>query len=578
MKKTKKQNMQILLASNSSTDIYRNNTLTKFTNKLPFPLQLNENAKICLELISFDNLYSNIPTQIPSTLRHFFVIDQKQTNRTKSFGTRLPHTNISYTFLKDYFINLSPFKKFFEEKSMHVHVEKDNTMYLIIKEQHISLAILKKIAIFLGLTDLDSYQSITVQEYTYILLTHEKLVHKFTQPSLGGDRTLLIQLEELDSIITGETYPKILATIPYTPSFLKDEKILNQIFTYEPKTRNFLPLRKTNINAFSITLRNENGEQLNLRTGQPTFIKLKIKMDNDDTSFMIRLKSNDSDYLFPSNKTGHFKVQLPLDLNLEENWKVALSSLHFPSDINMSQLFRKEKYFISVQRMENAPLKQNFANQSLIPFNERYKLFRRLFANENYDDDDVETIWQLEASERYKNYTLHFQDKEIFSAEDMINEIQKFFFEHKFKIITKLNGDNFFMKIGEPVTLGFSEHFVSLLSLSPTAGASIYSITKPMESTTAFHFSGIQPHTVILYLNIINSSIIGNQYAPILKMIPFGKKVNNYRHYEAKNLEFISLKHQKISVLEFVLRDAGGNIIIFKENLPIIINLMFSKE
>jgi hypothetical protein len=52
----------LFLLSNGSSDIYKNNTLTHFTNKLPAPIDLqNENKyEIAIESVGFSCLFRNI--------------------------------------------------------------------------------------------------------------------------------------------------------------------------------------------------------------------------------------------------------------------------------------------------------------------------------------------------------------------------------------------------------------------------------------------------------------------------------------------------------------------------------------
>ena len=66
------ESFYMVMASNASTDLYSENSLVKFKNELPQPINV-EGFKIALQSMYLDNKYGNVPNGVLGTRSHFIL-------------------------------------------------------------------------------------------------------------------------------------------------------------------------------------------------------------------------------------------------------------------------------------------------------------------------------------------------------------------------------------------------------------------------------------------------------------------------------------------------------------------------
>jgi hypothetical protein len=141
--------------------------------------------------------------------------------------------------------------------------------------------------------------------------------------SFNGDfpDIILVHMLEIKAFLGGS---KILYVAPFTSR----EKLPNDGYYCEPLQKQFIKVSTNSLSSINIRLTDENGVQLSLAEGQPTFVELNFRKMSDSTQ-IIRFSSEMSKEFFPNNSSSRFKVRLPTPLTLN-NYGVALSTIHFP--------------------------------------------------------------------------------------------------------------------------------------------------------------------------------------------------------------------------------------------------------
>ena len=85
----------------------------------------------------------------------------------------------------------------------------------------------------------------------------------------------------------------------------------------------------------------------------------------------------------------------------------------------------------------------------------------------------------------------------------------------------------------------------------------------------------LYPRVMICYANFVNHSVIGEEFYPVLKVIPLnrGEEEDNYvtKHFE--NLEYIKCNTSRLDLLHFQLKRLDGELISFETNEKIMMNL-----
>lgn len=532
--------MNIIVASNSSTIIHPENTLTSFTNELPSPLQLHKDAKICLESVFFDNIYTNIPSYIPFNIPHFIFYEKDENNKwivNPNFKITLPHREIDYAYVINFIKQNVTMQKFLKDKTIAARLNKHKNVLYIRTDDPYCLAIQEDVANWLGFKDKSRAEIEEFENIKYYCL-QSNFYYRFThkQIKLNSARTLIVELEEIEPIISGNGFEKIIATLPYKPHTIEDNLTFNNTYNYEPKRRTFFNLNSPWISSFTARILNEDYSQINLSKGQPTFLKFRIE-NKMETTFSIRARSIDSLEIFNDNSCSHFKMKLPMHIDLNENWKIALTSIHIPNFINIAKYLSPDKYFIKIEKPEG---------------------FEK---------------------------TLTFNETTIYTPHDLCYYINYVCNQSEINMKTSINNENMlYILIREKMTVTFSDDFALLLQQSTLAEElklpqKIFTIDDPPKANTSvINFFSLIPHTLFLYSNIVEPSIIGNQYAPILKIVPHEDDSDSLMyHHEIKNLEYMNLKNTNFSILEFEIRDAAGNLIDFRQDYPTIVNLLFKK-
>ena len=303
------------------------------------------------------------------------------------------------------------------------------------------------------------------------------------------------------------------------------------------------------IDSLTVLLTDERNRQLRLTIGQPTVLNIELLEDMED-QFTITCDIVSNNEYFPSNKFSSFKVKLPQQLNINEDWEVALSSISLPSKI-----------------------KTVFDEPPIFSFNESNKTFNLFSYNSNNDlRNDLEEFLSKESKEYVK--TLPEEKRKIFQR-----NLVRFYDLYKQEeggnthIARMHDGDvhndlkvNIKMNKTAQHLFGSEDFDVNMTPFS--------AIKLNMDLTRLI------PEILLLYCDIIKENPIGNITAPLLHMIPSKKKKNgSHAHiFKPKNLVFHPLKMSNIQKIEFKLTNTAGYDVESESSNQCNITLLFRKK
>ena len=146
-----------------------------------------------------------------------------------------------------------------------------------------------------------------------------------TQPSQPG--YVKVQLYEIANQLQGRGFNRLLGGFEHPQDGTS---------TYTYKTFGdtpFLPFREPNLAQLHVILTDVNDKRFRIECGPPTIILIEVVSESimeDEGSFTVTCRSNDSDNVYTHNKPGHFTSALAemFDLN---NYEVCLLNVVYPN-------------------------------------------------------------------------------------------------------------------------------------------------------------------------------------------------------------------------------------------------------
>lgn len=342
-----------------------------------------------------------------------------------------------------------------------------------------------------------------------------------------------ISSDQIVPQILNNTYSNDL--LVFSPEFTDKEKYMYR----EIEAVDFIPLLNSTISDFRIKLVDENNEQLNLAEGHATVIKLIIKeMASNKQSFNVRLTSSPSaDY--PENTSSKFKVQLPTSLQLGEDWRVSINSI---SHSTVFATFLRD------------------TNTRTISFK-----------------DSDNQLYQTTFSSRYH-----------YSMDEIVSTLNNFMQTNTLGNCTFLDGYIHlnFTKLGRLAisnlaakVLGFNGKNVQgnqFFNCSDTTSPNFKNGQYILKPENKPDLSYLHPNYMLIYSNIVKSTIVGGEYAKILRIAPLVNTDLDYAITEFRNKERYELDLREVRTIEIMLCSHDGEPIDFVTTQDVIINLEFS--
>lgn len=518
----------VLVVSNASTDVHPENSTANFTNILPHSLSLRGNWQVALQTISFHNTLSNLPAAtLINVDNHMLVVP----------GTSRQDTMLKIKFLKRFYTPASVraflktvtppvYSKYFD-----ANINEQGRLAISLKG--CSLFVQELFCFWLELSAVDrprhNFNGVFYTEFDARTINLELISESDRYGEEVVPSFVKIQLREMKATLAGGGFHQDLAVIPYE----QPQGAANQLFFYEAAKKEYFKISEDTLQCLSLKLCGDNNQQLVIPSRQPTFVKLNFKNMHSSGSFQVRLCSNDSLDLFPQNTSSNFRVQLPRELSLDgNNWEVALSSLHYPSEIDPISFLPPQHFWIKV--LFNSDLAQ----------------------------------WQP--------LTISFETVRNVSGESLARAIAEKvsakFGPNVLRVSMTPGGRMQFEALNRQINIHLSPLFalvVGEIVVSPPA--TFYDLAVPKSSKLLLpgvvNVSICLPQNLLVYCDVISPVISGGKYCNVLKLIPvpLGKKNNNYTTYVSRHLDYADVATDRVQTLHFVTSAATGEEVTFSD-------------
>ena len=291
-----------------------------------------------------------------------------------------------------------------------------------------------------------------------------------------------------------------------------------------------------------LQLLDDKKKQLDLKRGRATIARLALreiesegKMDN----IKITVTSNPQP-LHEENVAWQFASELSENIPLYGSWEMALVSASLPKRFNL-------------------------------PFNERERVMYLKFM-------------PSQGSVYTKTITL---PKCLQSNHEIVDEINKYFTPIQLKCSVDYVTKCLIFEAGVNVTILMRKSFANFLGYAtpPDDRAMSFNILANEKFNFPFppKFADFLPSTIFLYSDIIKSTSVAGNLLKLLKVLPVdftdkGQFDSNVRHITFKTLEFHKIERTLISTLRFYLRtQSGENVNFANDDNPVILNLLIRK-
>lgn len=602
-----KQN--IYLISNGSLDVYAENTLVDFKNKLPFQIDVgrNEGIEVAISHLGISNNFKNITTPrnglpsffitnakapyiAPDKDGHFVQIPVKFEIGNKG-SALFPTDWFQYDFEEKSY-SISDIKEYFKEVSResYTDIEFTDDLKLVIKTKNYN-----NFWIFMHKTMIDSFGFVNIDTKTDMEFVDNPEIDIFNVTTADESLAVLrktyykselyytyhirnrsIQnerdyfLESSSSNILKKKFPSVIKVICenispqiFNNTYSKDLVVFSPDYSKEDYSwtefgvKQYVPISNTSVNDFSIKLVDEFNNQIQLLPGPATLIKMNLRLRQPEKkTFNVRLTSAmTSEY--PDNYNSIFKVKLPSTIALNRNWRVALTSISNPNEFSTFLSSPDTRTILIRQVMPS----KNKVLKFIVPDNKKQYSAEELvlLLDKKLKESEVGFITLVDGrcvfgftSDVYiscSNYLLR-----ILGYSDLLNEKKSY---------TKLFYTN---KMYHEIT-----PFVDQVHIVEKEDESYI-----VEFRNKIDLDYLKPNYMIVYSNIVSKSVIGGIMSNILKVVPIKSNSDSYVISDFKSKEYYELLNTEIDAIEINLRSHDGQPINFASYQDTILNLEFT--
>lgn len=602
-------NNNVYLLSNGSTEYFTKNSLTSFVNKIPIPFEFTPNDKWEVGVKSFglSTIFCNVTAPSNPVAPSLIVTDcwknlglsqcvikdgvESVVDSAVKQSHTCEHMN-DITFRKqneicdawDYFIeekkvyhddDIKKLCETIQEQSKMIAKFENGVIEFTVSDAHVATN--HHYWVWMHKTFLESFGF----NFTYVSgtpITHQNRYTKVHKVRIGnkvynqrvkrmrgetyylyviakkieGDHVLDTSMRSVKFDLGRPLYPKYIKMVcdSIQPQILNSEYskdlmvfspdyIQKGVYVYKDiESVDYVPLLNTYMTDIHIKLLDEHNNQLKLHSGHATIVKLGFrKMPASKQSFNVRLTSVKSKN-FDDNDQFKFRVKLPSPITLDNKWKVCLNSISHPTKFS-----------------------------TFLPEESEDKMRRIVFISHDH-----------------KKFEMNFNKHWDYSAHSLVSSIDNDMVKHNLgKCELVENKVNFHFDILGILTV--HEEMAALLGLVGNVedshihfeiGTHAQQFKHYPRSVHPINIDHFRPNYVMMYSNIVKSSIVAGNYTKILKIFPLKKADLDYTITEFKTKEFYELENNEIDVIEIQLRAHDGRFINFKPGQDIIANLEFS--
>jgi len=347
------------------------------------------------------------------------------------------------------------------------------------------------------------------------------------------------------SQIMNSSYSRDL--VVFCPDFSKKDKF----FYHEFDSLQYVPLSNTILKDIEISLCDEKDRLLQLSSGIPTILKLSLKkMDTKKESFNLRLTSAQNEE-HKNNMSSSFKVTLPVTLNLDRKWRVALTSISHPNEFNT---------FLKDEDSRSLLVSWKNSDNDITPI--RHKLtLKEYYSNTSTIVNEINNF---------------FEEKQIGSAK-IKDETLSFYFERNCVLVI----GNYLLRILGFTAIDDISNYRNF-TIFPIRFNSSKSYIQSNQSSIIFTFQDpislnlLDAKYICMYADFISPVILAGEYHKLLRIIPIRDSKTGFVITEFRHKAYYELQNTEIKEISIELRAHDGELINFKSKQNIILNLLFT--
>lgn len=341
--------------------------------------------------------------------------------------------------------------------------------------------------------------------------------------------------------------------IQFTPKY--ENISTDNYYFHEFENLQYCVLQNTILKTIKIELTDEKDIQLELFKGPATIIQLKFRrMPLFDQTTNIRISSIKTDD-FPSNKANSFKVNLPTTLNLDKNWKVALTTINYPT--LFTTFPNEEKHRRIIYNGEG-----NFGDETTRTDYDFY-----LPSNMIYNISEVSQVLNV----ILRSKRIGFVELKVDKLKLSVNKIhlrQRLIISNQ---LLEMLGYNGAFDDGDYTKFLFTsqDHEEKCIGYIPASSQQFITFKNPI-NPKYFH-----PQYMFVYASLISPTILSNTYQKILKVIPIAYFDRDHVVSEFRSKDYCDLQNTDIREFEIEIRSHDGNLINFIDISEVMMNLEF---
>lgn len=541
-----------ITSSDLSRDFYPDNSPISFKNALPHGLPTRGEWEVALESLSFDNAVSNLPKEISSSNGHHFSL------YPDTFQQSGAATLLSFSLEDRYYQDPKELCGRLK-KILPSNAATSNLAAIMTVQQKIAFRVRRSCLYILD--SVCRWMQINTTSKTILYVGGDKYVEfdarkapvDITCNTLNYATTKMpsfikVKLHEVQPGLSGAGFHRDVAVIPYLPPTKT-----SPYFFFEAGIKEYFKISPGGLQHLTVTLSDEDERPLELQNGQTTVAKFKFSKMSSRSSFVLRMKSNDSKKEFPDNTPTVFRTLLPHTLHLDgDNWEVALLSVHYPARMKFGPYLKhKETYW--------------------------YKFIVPTQAGDGSAEEN--RIWG-----DFRNNLQIENMRDLVAA--MNAKAAAFLAGDSFCSITISGAGVLTIQAASNIKIQFSPQLSYLLfEIRPAAGRLHYEIALSAGQTfaaqNASDINRCWPQNTLLCCDFITPTIMGGSYCKVLKLIPqFGQEETRKTHrtYNSSHLDFADVATDKLSATKFEMIDIGGTPVEFQGEDPTMVSLLFQRK
>lgn len=270
--------------------------------------------------------------------------------------------------------------------------------------------------------------------------------------------------------------------------------------------------------------------------------------------FSINLSSTNSIRYFPENTPSNFTVRLPYKIQLQGDWQVALTEIHYPQTC-MHVTGNQDSNWLEISTTSKTLHKQSEFSNSLRPYS--------LGSTDRVYDSSYEEV-ENHYTCRETITTGVFSDLREFVA--AVNSLAYFKNHLEIEIV---HGN--FIKINKKCSsdethfLTMSQGIAHIMGIVNHDKIEINN-TSPYTSTYPASLIRALPDSLYVYMNLCVASITGDTQTPLLRRVSFERETYCFGAAKTKEfswLKYLSLQYNEFETIEIDIRDRHGKKVPF---------------